>query len=214
MLRCQRKIHACWCSETPLLCRCSCNKYVFWPSVTSTNTTAVQTCLLVEWCARWVLAGPLPLNQYACRSFTTQSVYLLIFNHSFLHACWCCVSLFAILACMISHDQPCLLVWSLTIGHAFWFDASLSAMPSDVLSHHRPRLLVWSLIINHAHWCGASLQTTSAGQLPLQQTFLLVECRWKDGYKSGATCTEVSSHQTCLLNLAQNYNASLKLRTT
>ena len=146
---------------------CSCNKYVFWSSVTSTNTTAVQTCLLVEWCARWVLAGPLPLKQFACRSFTTQSVcllifttqsvYLPIFNHSFLHACWCCVSLFAIPACMVSHYKPCLLVWSLTIGHAFWCDASLSAMPSGVLSHHRPRLLVWSLIINHAHWCGASL---------------------------------------------------------
>ena len=151
------KIHACWSSETPLLCRCSCNKYVFWPSVTSTNTTAVQTCLLVEWCARWVLAGPLPLNQYACWSFTTQSVCLPIFYHSFLHACWCCVSLFAIPACMVSHYQPCLLVWSLTIGHAFWFDASLSAMLSGVLSHHRSRLLVWSLIINHAHWCRASL---------------------------------------------------------
>ena len=69
-------------SETPLLCRCSCNKYVFWSSVTSTNTTAVQTCLLVKWCARWVLAGLLPLNQYACRSFTTQSVCLPSFYHS------------------------------------------------------------------------------------------------------------------------------------
>ena len=163
-----------------------------------------------------MLAGPLPLNQYACPSFTTQSVCLSIFYHSFLHACLCCVSLFAIPVCMMSHDQPCLLVWRLTIGHAFWFDASLSTMPSGVLSHHRPRLLnlVWSLIINHAHWCGASLQAMSAGQLPLQLTFLLVECRWKDGYKSDATCTEVSSHKTCLLNLAQNYNASLKLKTT
>ena len=104
-----------------------------------------------------VLAGPLPLNQYACRSFSTQSLCMSIFYHSFLHACWCCVSLFVIPACMVSHYQPCLLVRSLTIGHAFWCDASLSAMPSGVLSHHRPRLLVWSLIINHAHWCGASL---------------------------------------------------------
>ena len=99
-----------------------------------------------------MLAGLLPLNQYACRSFTTQSVCLPIFYHSFLHACWCCVSLFAIPASMVSHYQPCLLVWSLTIGHAFWCDASLSAMPSGVLSHHRPRLLAWSLIINHAHY--------------------------------------------------------------
>ena len=124
---------------------------VFWTSVTSTNTTAVQTCLLVVRCARWVLAGPLPLNQYACRSLTTQSVCLLIFYHSFLHACWCSVSLFAIPACMVSHNQPCLLVWSLTIAHAFWCDASLSAMPSGVLSHRRPRLLVWFLVNNHAH---------------------------------------------------------------
>ena len=47
---------------------------------------------------------------------------------------------------MMSHDQPCLLVWRLTIGHAFWFEASLSAMPSGVLSHHRPRLLQGSKI--------------------------------------------------------------------
>ena len=106
--------------KTPLLCRCSCNKYVFWHSVTSTNTTAVQTCLLVEWCARWVLTGSLPLNQYACRSFTTQSVCLPIFYHSILHACWCCVSLFAIPAYMVSHYKPCLLVWCLTIGHVCW----------------------------------------------------------------------------------------------
>ena len=166
MLRCQCKIHACWSSETPLQCRCSCNKYVFWPSVTSTNTAAVQTCLLVEWCERWVLAGPLPLNQYACRSFTTQSVCLPIFYHSFLHACWCCVSLFGIPACMVSHYQPCLLVWSLTIGHAFWCDASLSAMPSGVLSHHRPPSgvvlhyqpcpLVWCLTIGHVCWSVAT----------------------------------------------------------
>ena len=93
-----------------------------------------------------MLAGPLPLNQYACRSFTTQSVCLPIFYHSFLHACLCCVSLFAIPVCMMSHDQPCLLVWRITIGHVFWFDASLSAMPSGVLSHHRPRLLQGSKI--------------------------------------------------------------------
>ena len=142
-----------------------CNKYVFWPSVTSTNTTAVQTCLLVEWCARWVLAGPLPLNQYACRSFTTQSVCLPIFYHSFLHACCSCSSLSAIPACMVSHYQPCLLVWSLTIGHAFWCDVSLSAMPSGVLSRHRPRLLVWSLIINHA-----------LGVVPHCRPCLLVSC--------------------------------------
>ena len=163
MLRCQCKIHACWSSGTPLLCRCSCNKYVFLPSVTSTFKHAywlsdVQDGCLLDRCHSINMpADLLPLNQYACRSFTTQSVCLPIFYHSFLHACWCCVSLFAIPACMVSHYQPCLLVWSLAIGHAFWCNASLSAMPSGVLSHHRPRLLVWSLIINHAHWCDASL---------------------------------------------------------
>ena len=129
-------------SETPWLCHCSCNKYVFWPSVTSTNTTAVQTCLLVEWCARWVLARPLPLNQYACRSFTTQSVCLSIFYHSFLYASWCSASLSAIPACMVSHYQPCLLYWSLIICHAFWCDVSLSTMPIGVVTHYRPCLLV------------------------------------------------------------------------
>ena len=118
------------------------NNYVFWPSVTSTNTTAVQTCLIVEWYERWVLAGQLLFNQYACRSFTTQSVCLPIFYHSFLHACWCCVSLFAIPACMVSHYQPCLLVLSLTIGHAFWCDPSLSTMPIGVVPHYMPCLLV------------------------------------------------------------------------
>ena len=125
----------------------------------------------------------------ACWTVATQSICLPIFYHSIsmhadllplIPACLLvCVSLFAIPACMVSHYQPCLLVWSLNIGHAFWFDASLSAMPSGVLSNHRPRLLAWSLIIDHAHWCGASLYAMSAGQLPLQPTFLLhvVECR-------------------------------------
>ena len=118
--------------------------------------------------ATWVLAGPLPLNQYACRSVTTQSVCLPIFYHSFLHSCWCCVSLFTIPACMVSHYQPCLLLWSLIIAHAFRCDASLSAMPSGVLSHHRPRLLVWSLIINHAF-----------GVVPHYRPCLLVSCHCK-----------------------------------
>ena len=95
-------------------------KYVFWSSVTSINTTAVQTCLLVEWCARWVLAGPLPLNQYACQSFTTQPVCLPIFYHS--------ISMPADLlplipACLLY--LPYLRVWCLTISHAWWCGASL-----------------------------------------------------------------------------------------
>ena len=139
--------------------------------------TTQSICLPIFYHSINMPADLLPLNQYACRSFITQSVCLPIFYPSFLHACWCCVSLFAIPACMVSHYQPGLLVWGLTIGHAFWYDAFLSAMPSVVLSHHRPHLLVWSLIINHAHWCGASLKAMSTGQLPLQPTFLLVECR-------------------------------------
>ena len=97
--------------------------------------------------------------------FTTQIVCLLIFYHSFLHACWCCVSLFAIPACMVSHYQPCLLVCSLTIGHAFWCDASLSAMP-----------LVCCLTIGHAFWCGPSLSTMPIGVVPHYRPCLLVSC--------------------------------------
>ena len=42
------------------LCRCSCNIYARWPSVTVTNTSVVQTCLLVECCCKmdacWTVA--------------------------------------------------------------------------------------------------------------------------------------------------------------
>ena len=112
-----------------------------------------------------MLAGPLPVNQYACRSFTTQSVCLLIFYHSFLHACWCCASLSAIPACMVYHYQPCLLMWSLTIGHAFWCDASLSAILSGVF-----------LTIGHAFWYGPSLSTMPIGVVPHYRPCLLVSC--------------------------------------
>ena len=61
-----------------LLCSCSCNIYVCWPSVTVTNTAAVQTCLPVECCckmgASWTVA--------------TQSACLLTFCYSKLHVCW------------------------------------------------------------------------------------------------------------------------------
>ena len=114
--------------------------------------------------ACWTVA-----TQYACRSLTTQSVCLPIFYHSFLHARWCFVSLFAIPACMVSHYQPCLLVWSLTIGHAFWCDASLTA-------HLQPCLLVCCLTIGHAIWCGASLEAMPSGVMPHYQPYLLVCC--------------------------------------
>ena len=73
-------------------------------------------------------------------------------------------------------------------------------MTSGVVHHHQPCLLVWFLTIDHACWRGTSLYAMPSGQLPLQSTFLLVECRWmKGGYKSGATCTEVQLYQTCLI---------------
>ena len=112
--------NARWSSETPLLCRCSCNKYVFWPSVTSTNTTA-----------RWVHAGPLPLNQYACRSFTTQSVCLPIFYHSI-----------SVPADLLPLIPACLLVLCLSICHICVYGASLSAVPAGVEPHYRPCLLM------------------------------------------------------------------------
>ena len=47
-------------SSRELLCRCSCNIYACWPSVTVTNDAAVQTCLLVECCCKvdscWTVA--------------------------------------------------------------------------------------------------------------------------------------------------------------
>ena len=98
-----------------LPCRCSCNTYVYWPSVTVTNTAAVQTCLLVECCCK----------VDACWTVATLSACLLTFCHSILHVCWRCASLSAIPACMVSHYQPCLLVWCLTISRACWRVASL-----------------------------------------------------------------------------------------
>ena len=91
-----------------LLCRCSCNIYACWPSVTVTNTAAVQTCLLVECCCK----------RDACWTVATQSACLLTFCHSILHVSWHCASLSAIPAGMVSHYQPCLLVWCLTISLA------------------------------------------------------------------------------------------------
>ena len=79
--------------------------YVFWPCVTSTKIAAVQTCLLVECFCK----------MGACWTIATQSVWLPIFYHSILHACWCCASLSAIPTFMVFHYQLCLLVWCLTI---------------------------------------------------------------------------------------------------
>ena len=75
--------------------------YACWPRITVTNTAAVQTCLLVEYCCK----------MDACWTVATQSACLLTFCHSILHVCsgvcWRCVSLSA---GMVSHYQPCLLV--------------------------------------------------------------------------------------------------------
>ena len=84
-----------------LLCGCSCNIYAGWPSVTVTNDAAVQTCLLVEYCCK----------MDACWTMGTQLPCLLTFCHSILHVCWHCAYLSAIPTGMVSHYQPCLLVW-------------------------------------------------------------------------------------------------------
>ena len=138
----------------------------------------------------------------ACWTVATQSVCLPIFYHSFLHAssrchgficslwlwyfliiltyyfCLCCASLSTITACLVFYYQPCLLMWCLTIGHV-----------SGVMPHYQAWLLVCCLTTGHAFWCGPELSTMpvgvvphyrpamSAGPVPLQPTFLLVECR-------------------------------------
>ena len=127
-----------------LLCRCSCNIYACWPSVTVTNTAAVLKCLLVECCCK----------MDACWTVATQSACLLTFCHSILHVCLRCASL---PAGMVSHYQPCLLAWCFIIGNAFGFGTLLSAMHVGVVPHYGPCLLVWCLTVGHVFWCGASL---------------------------------------------------------
>ena len=104
-----------------LVCRCSCNKY--------TITAAVQTCLLVECCCK----------MDACWIVDTQSTCLPIFCHSILHVHWCDGSISAMPAGVVSHYQPCLLMWCLT-----------KVMPSGVVHYYQPCLLVWCLTICHA----------------------------------------------------------------
>ena len=89
--------------------------------------------------AIWMLAGPWPLNQHACRPFATQHC------HSY---CAYGVSLSAMPAGVVSnyrqhsgvvpHYQP----WCFIIGHVFWCGTSLSLMPVGVIPHYRPCLLV------------------------------------------------------------------------
>ena len=101
-----------------LLCRCSSNIYACWPSVTFTNTTDVQTCLLIECCCKID----------ACWTVATQSACLLTFCHSIMHVCWLLYLLY-------------LLVWCLTISRVCWYGVSLSAMPAGVVLHYRSFLL-------------------------------------------------------------------------
>ena len=125
-------------------------------------------------------AGVLP-HYWSC-----LLVWYLIINHAF----WCGASLHSMPSGVVPHYQPCLLVCCLTIVHAFWCGASSSTMPVGVVPHYRPYLLAWYFTIGHAFW---SIATAI--------NILLVKCRWKKGgYKSGATCTEVPLHQTCLMN--------------
>ena len=109
--------------------------------------------------ARWVLDGLWPLNQHACwpklLSFNIACELALCF--SICYTCWYGVSLSAVSAGMVSHYQPCLLVWLIIKDHAFWFGTSLSAMPVGVVPHFRSCLLVWCLTVGHVFRCGASL---------------------------------------------------------
>ena len=100
---------------------------------------------------------------------------LLALCFSICYICWYGVSLSAVSAGMVSHYHGVVL----HIGHTFRLGTSLSAMPVGVVPYSMPCLLV---------------------RFAIQPTFLLVECRRKwDGYKSGATLTEVLLHQTSLL---------------
>ena len=152
------------CKE--LICRCSCNIYACWPSSTATNTAVVQACILVECCCK----------KGTCLTVATQSVCPSSFCHSILHCCWHCASLAAIPAGMVSHYQPCLLVWCLTIGCACSCGVTLNAMHSSVVLHYQPCLLVWCFIIGHAFWCGTSQSGMPVCVVPHYRSCLLVWC--------------------------------------
>ena len=156
-----------------LLCRCSYNIYACRSSFTVTNTAAVQTCLLVECCCKMDVCWTVATQSASLLSFVTQYcisagvvllylLYLLIWCLTISRACWYSCSLSAVPAGMVSHYQPCLLVWYLTIrcfikGHVIWFGTLLSALHVCVVPHYRPCLLVWCLTVVHVFWCGASL---------------------------------------------------------
>ena len=128
--------------------------YACWPSVTVTNTAAVQTYLLVEcYC-----------KMDACWTVAT----LLTFCHSILHVCWRCASLMLYL-----------LVWCLTLSRACLYGVSLSAMPAGIVCHYQPCLLAWCFIIGHAFWFGTSLSAMPVGVVPhYSHTFWCGESLW------------------------------------
>ena len=152
-------IYARWSIATP--CRELLNmslqlqKYTCFPSATAPSTPTVQTCLLVECC----------FKMDACWTVDNQSACLPIFCHPILHAHYCGGSISAIPAGVVSHYQPCLLMWCLTI-----------TMPSSVVHHYQPCLLVWCLTIGHAVGvvphigraclCGVSLSAVPADVVP------------------------------------------------
>ena len=101
----------------------------------------------------------------ACWTVATQSICLTIFYHSIsmpadllplipARLLVLCISI-CLPACMVSHYQPCLLVWSLTIGHAFWCDASLSTITIGVVPNYRPCLLVSCHCNQHFYYLSA-----------------------------------------------------------
>ena len=128
-----------------LLCRCSCNIYACWSSVTVTNTAAVQTCLLVECCCKMDV----------CWTVATQSACLLTF-----------VTQYCMSAGVVLLYQLYLLIWCLTISRACWYGISLSAVSAGVVRHYKSCLLVWNLTISHACLCGVSLWTMPSGVVP------------------------------------------------
>ena len=152
-----------------------------------------QTSLLLKhafWlsaAARWVLAGQLPLSQHAVQAFEIQSCisagivllflsYLLVWCLTISRACWCGVSLLALLVCVVSYYQQCLLVWGLTIDHACLCGVSIKAMHSSVVLHYQPCLLVWCFVIRHAFWCCTSLSAMPMCVVAHYRTCLLVWC--------------------------------------
>ena len=125
--------------------------------------------------------------------------FLLALCFSICYTCWYGVSLSAVSAGMVSHFQPCLLVWCLILGHVFSFGSSLSAMPVGVVPHYRSCLLVWCLTIDHAYWRVTSLYAMSAGLFCTSTNILISLVQREEGWlQSDATLKDVPL-QTCLL---------------